>query len=58
MSEGIIAAIYVAAEKGAGVSGHNSVAVRQARALLGIAIIPRLGKIAPTTKASRTGKSP
>ena len=44
MSEGIIAAIYVAAEKGAGVSGHNSVAVRAGKGIVGDRYYSETGK--------------
>ena len=44
MSEGIIAAIYVAAEKGAGVSGHKSVAVRAGKGIVGDRYYSETGK--------------
>jgi MOSC domain-containing protein YiiM len=44
MSEGIIAAIYVAAEKGAGVSGYNSVAVRAGKGIVGDRYYSETGK--------------
>jgi MOSC domain-containing protein YiiM len=44
MSEGIIAAIYVAVEKGAGVSGHHSVAVRAGKGIVGDRYYSETGK--------------
>lgn len=44
MSEGIIAAIYVAAEKGAGVSGHKSAAVRAGKGIVGDRYYSETGK--------------